>query len=70
MRWLRNLKTRSIRKGNRTDDKFLVHIRRVNLDTLWIREKGTVYGHVTNYRKHVYVDADLGLESSFHSEGP
>ena len=45
-------------------------IRRVNLDMLWSRERGTVTNLMTNYRKSVAADEELGLPSLFPQQGP
>ena len=55
---------------NGKDKLLMKYIRRVNLDILWSREKGTVANLMTNYRKSVAADDELGLPSLFPKQGP
>ena len=68
--WFRNLKRRDPIPNRGLDVMLLIHIRRVNLDMLWSREKGTVATLMTNYRKSVAADRELGLDSIFPQQGP
>ena len=55
---------------NGKDSLLMKFIRRVNLDMLWSRERGTVNNLMTNYRKSVAADEELGLPSLFPQQGP
>ena len=55
---------------NGKDRLLMKFIRQVNLDMLWSRERGTVNNLMTNYRKSVAADEELGLPSLFPQQGP
>lgn len=68
--WFCNLKGRTPRENSLADNWLLAFIRRVNLDAMWAREKGTVAQTYYSVTKMIRLDRELGLTPKLPSRGP
>jgi hypothetical protein len=60
--WFGNLKKRDALPDEPLDKLLLGYARRVNLDMMWSRERGTVNGWLSNIRKGKKMSEELGLK--------
>ena len=68
--WWINLEGREVDENSRVENRTLGYIRRVNLDLLWARERGTVRGALTQVNKLKNIPRELGLSSPDLNRGP
>ena len=68
--WFQNLKGRNPRTDSLADQFLLAFIRRVNLDAMWAREKGTVQQTYYSVMKGIRLDGEMGLETRLPARGP
>ena len=66
----RNMEGRNPVAGNNLDDRVMMLIRRVTLDSFWSREPATVRGTLRNKRKLEDIVAQLGLSPAVGPMGP
>ena len=61
--WFVNIKKEAPEESSLSDKRFLSYIRRVNLDVMWSREKGTVGNILSTVRKGKALSLELGCAS-------
>ena len=59
----RNIQKRDPSEGNGADHELMIYIRRANLDALWSREPGTVYGNLSEARRMAAAARAFGVAS-------